>query len=205
MAETAELDTRPVLFFNIGVQGSIPIGFDKLFAREFALHQFSRSKLANNISARKKDYSDRRAVSRHNIDSYFATVAIPLLEDGESVYANMSYNTVTTRQHPLPFIARKTGSVLVALNVMTPKTVIEERIKEIAEAQRSKGRKRNFARFDLASLRAIERPTIGEPIEHLLTLNGSEEAEGLLGQVTKQLAQARLLVGSAAMSTAVND
>lgn len=180
---------RPLLLFEVGVSGAVPRDFGEALGEELGATIFSHAMLKAIIKAERERRGSPKHVQRSAIAMRLFSLAKPVLKDGRDVLADVLFNTVQTRARTPLELARRTGAIAVALNLVTPKAhihnTIRERIRE-GELKLAVGRVHpNIAVDD--TFRTMQRPTTAEGIDLIIDLDGRVELPELVSQVVERL------------------
>ncbi len=183
----------PVLFFHGGIQGTTPPGFDEQLAGEFHAQYISKADVQSGVR-RELGMRDRDDLPRWQIYDGMIDRVVDQVAAGEDVVLGMAFNTARSRARVPLEVANRVLAVTVALDIVTPLSVIEDRVHEMAAAQPANGVRRRhgapIASLDMATHGRMQRPRLLEPgLDLILELDGGQNTQGMFDQISAFLAE----------------
>jgi predicted kinase len=194
-SKTPELN-KPVLYFKIGMLGSVPLDFGEAIARNFGAIRLSSEEIRKTMKTRASAQGKTRPVHTSDIRRVLARQATIHLEDTQDVMADMFFNKVRSRQLPVD-TAKNAGGLSLALSIKLPISVALSRVEQWVEEDAFG---LPVTEWDVHPMRLakgmignIDRPQ-RERIDYVLHLDGDAETPALINQVEAQLDKHGLLV-----------
>jgi hypothetical protein len=179
---------RKLLFFNVGVLGSIPLEFPGLLTREFDGRFINRVQMkAVLLQLRMQREGINPESLRHN-DKVLSEVKFPTKRN---LVSSGAFNSFKARERQPLRVAHELGMVTVALDFHAPTEQILERVSDWAQSgllhEPAKGWDRPPNESVIYDVATIVRPLAGEQ-DLVISLDGFESSEALIDQVAIQLA-----------------
>lgn len=181
-----------ILFFKVGTLGSAPLDFPARLATNLEAYLLSSELIRKELLEGKKDMNPGQKVSvaASSVRGLFEARAGRLLVKEDDVVGDIFFNSSRTRLIPQA-IARDTGAIAVALDIHTPSSLAEQRVKQWVADEAFEIPVADWEVPPLFAARSmaksIIRPVPEEELSHVFHIDGSIGTEDMIDQVYEQL------------------